>query len=118
MDPILDDASALLPLTVTTVAPDQDGVLVGGSNWHYRINTEWHIGGQSSGIQELASLIGRRVTDLALETHGEYRDLRLTFDDSRSLTAVSDFPYGEWIFSITAPGDPQGLPVFDLSGPC
>jgi hypothetical protein len=118
VDPLLADASSHLPLTVTTVAPDPDGVLVGGADWHYRINTDWRLEGPGSEGKELDSLIGHRVAALSLETHGEYRDLLLAFDDGRSLTAVSDFPYGEWIFSITDPQADHDLPVFDLSGPC
>lgn len=118
MDPLITDAASFLPLTVTTVEPDPDGVLVGGSDWHYRINTDWRLEGSGSEEKALQSLIGHQVTTLALETHGEYRDLLLIFDDGRSLTAVSDYPYGEWIFSIADPEANHGLPVFDLSGPC
>ena len=108
---LLDDASFHLPLTVTTVGTDPDGVSVSGRDWRYRINTEWRIG--PAGGWTLESLVGRQVVALAFEAHGDYADLLLTFDDGRTLTAVSDFPYGEWIFSIEA----NGTPVFDLSGP-
>ena len=121
---------AYLPLTISTVEGDSDGVLVGGRNWHLRINTSWIFGNSmqpttarlesaeadSTGRLALA-VEGHQVSRLGLQFHDSFEDIFLALDDGNVLEVVSDFPYGEWILSIWLEDDPKRLPVLDLSGP-
>ncbi|GAA2809160.1 hypothetical protein GCM10010441_37160 [Kitasatospora paracochleata] len=130
MDPILADVRPHLPLPVSTVEADSDGIRLGGDGWGLRINTEWILhpadgpdgaelsSREQSPAEELAAaLTGREVVDVRLDRHGPYGDIALVLGDGGSLEVISDFPYGEWIFSIWTPTDPEQRPVFDLSGP-
>ncbi|GAB2712513.1 hypothetical protein [Kitasatospora kifunensis] len=134
MDSVIEEARAFLPLTVSTTELDDDGMSIGGRNWRFRINTNWRITSMSrpSGSTPTSTLTStaqgppdalssavrnRRVVDLQLWQHDEYIDLRAVLDDHQVVEVVSDFPYGEWTFSIWREGDPEQVPVYDLSGP-
>ena len=130
MNSVLADVQAHLPLTISTVVSDADGVLVGGQNWHLRVNTDWVLresvqltgllleSAEEDAARRLGEIIdGHSVSGLGLQYHDSYGDAILVLDNGNVLEAVSDFPCGEWILSIWHEDDPKRLPVFDPSGP-
>lgn len=130
MESLIEEARGFLPLTASSVELDDDGMSIGGPNWRFRINTDWRITAKP-GVSETtpasaaqgppdsvrSAVSNRRVVDLELWQHDEYVDLRAILDDQRAIEVISDFPYGEWTFSIWKEEDPRRVPVYDLSGP-
>ena len=121
---------AYLPLVVTLVEEDRDGIGIAGPNWRFRINTTWRlVGAQDPSNVRLTSedpgsvgtlreiVTGDEVVALELCRHEEFGDLKTVLRGGSAVEVVSDFPYGEWIFSIWRADDPGRMPVFDLSGP-
>jgi hypothetical protein len=128
--PVIDELRTFLPLSITAVDSDADGISLTGKSWRLRINTNWRLlyGGQivnSSGIMEsetssslrLDDLIGDDIIDFSFQSSAVGLDLSVVTSGRRILEIFSDFPYGEWIFSRWNGDDPQRIPIYDLEGP-
>jgi hypothetical protein len=127
---VIDELRAFLPLSVTAADSDADGISLSGKSWRLRVNTNWRLlhGGQivnSSGIMgsetssslRLDDLIGDDIVDLAFQSSQVGLDLSVVTSRGHILEIFSDFPYGEWIFSMWNGDDPQRIPIYDLEGP-
>ncbi|MFD6329499.1 hypothetical protein ACFWGI_08020 [Streptomyces niveus] len=75
---------------------------------------KWRVSGGEGGLE---GLVGDDVVETSLQSGPVGFDLGFTTLGGRTLRILSDFPYGEWIFSVWLPGDDQRLPVFDIEGP-
>lgn len=129
MSPIVDEIRRLLPLPVSFVEVDGDGVGVGGENWRLRVNTSWSIVRKGefvrsssippdeSAVHELRNLVGDEIVDVAAVSRDVGLDIKATTRAGAVLEIVSDLPYGEWILSIQFAGNDSHVPVFDLEGP-
>ncbi len=107
----LEEIGAFLPLAISVVDADADGICVGGDRWRLRVNTNWRVSGA------LQELVGDEVTEVGVQSREVGLDLRLVTRTGRVFEILSDFPYGEWIFSVWRPGDERQVPIFDLEGP-
>ncbi|MFC9749613.1 hypothetical protein [Streptomyces niveus] len=114
MSPIADEIRGFLPLRVFDVDADDDGISIEGDRWRLRINTKWRVSGGEGGLE---GLVGDDVVETSLQSGPVGFDLGFTTLGGQTLRILSDFPYGEWIFSVWSPGDEQRLPVFDIEGP-
>ncbi|WP_238425411.1 hypothetical protein [Micromonospora parastrephiae] len=129
MFPWIEDIRAFLPLTVAAVEADGDGVCLSGNQWRLRVNTNWRvsateitamspsISGNVAKGQDLYDLIGDEVVQVSTQTRDVGLDLILRTRTGRIFEILSDYPYGEWIFSVWRPEDERQVPVFDLEGP-
>ncbi|GGQ72165.1 hypothetical protein [Couchioplanes azureus] len=138
----LEDVRAFLPLTIAAVEADLDGVCLGGSYWRLRVNTNWHASatsltatspsisqdvaearasGSSTGAEPtrtvLDDFIGDKIVQVSTLPRDVGLDLRLSTHGGRIFEIISDYPYGEWLFSVWRRGDERQVPVFDLEGP-
>ncbi|WP_055601617.1 hypothetical protein [Streptomyces aureus] len=129
MESVLEEIRGFLPLAVTTVEADTDGVCLQGDRWRLRINTSWRVtqSGQitmspgltreGSSFHGLEDLVGDEVVDVGVQGVRFQQDLYVVTRAGRILEIFSDFPYGEWLLSISATGDEGRTPIFDLEGP-
>ncbi|WP_157546654.1 hypothetical protein [Hamadaea tsunoensis] len=126
----MDDIRAYLPLRVEEATGDADGVAISGASWRLRVNTNWRLlaGGRlvaSSGLpgpdaspsSGLDDLLGDELVDVGFRSSKFGFDLSATTSQGRLFEIASDFPYGEWIFSVWSRDDPKRIPIFDLEGP-
>ena len=107
----VEEIRAFLPLTISVVDADADGVCVGGDRWRLRVNTSWRVSGA------LQDLMGDELIEVGVQSREVGLDLRLETRAGRVFEILSDFPYGEWIFSVWRHGDERQVPIFDLEGP-
>ncbi|WP_329082241.1 hypothetical protein OG211_00110 [Streptomyces niveus] len=114
MSPIADEIQGFLPLRISDVDADDDGISIEGDRWRLRINTKWRLSGGEGGLE---GLVGDDVVETSLQSGPVGFDLSFTTHGGRTLRILSNFPYGEWIFSVWLPGDQQRIPVFDIEGP-
>ncbi|MEU3073755.1 hypothetical protein [Streptomyces laurentii] len=129
MESVLEEIRRFLPLSVTTVEADSDGICLQGDRWRLRINTSWRVteGGQitispsltrdGSSFYGLEDLVGDEVVDVGIQGVQFRQDLYVVTREGRILEIFSDFPYGEWLLSISDMGDERRIPIFDLEGP-
>lgn len=114
MSPIAEEIQRFLPLRISDIDSDADGISIEGDRWRLRINTNWRVDG---GVGGLEGFVGDDVVEASLQAGPVGFDLGFTTREGRTLEILSDFPYGEWIFSVWAPGDDRHIPVFDIEGP-
>ncbi|MFJ2935887.1 hypothetical protein ACIO8G_24425 [Streptomyces sp. NPDC087219] len=129
MESVLEEIRRFLPLTVTAVEADAEGICLQGARWRLRINTSWRVteGGQiaispsltreGSSSYGLEDLVGDEVVDVGVQGVQFRQDLYVVTREGRILEIFSDFPYGEWLLSISDAGDERRIPIFDLEGP-
>jgi hypothetical protein len=127
---VVDELRPFLPLSIVAVDSDADGVSLVGSSWRLRINTNWRLLSDrrivnSSGMMDsetppslrLDDLIGDDIIDLAVQSSAVGLDLCVVTSKGRIFEIFSDFPYGEWVFSMWNSDDPKRIPIYDLEGP-
>jgi hypothetical protein len=127
---VIDEIRPFLPLSITAVECDADGISLAGNSWRLRINTNWRIlsGGQivnSSGIMgsesppplRLDDLIDEDINDVGFQSSRAGLDLSVVTSSGHIIEIFSDFSYGEWIFSVWSSEDPIRIPTYDLEGP-
>lgn len=130
MPSIVDEIRTFVPLSITAVDTDVDGISLSGRCWRLRVNTHWRLvsggkianssgimGSESSLSSRLDDLIGDDIIDVSFQSSRAGFDLSAVTSEGRILEIFSDFPYGEWIFSVWNSDDPQRTPIFDLEGP-
>lgn len=125
----MEEIRRFLPLTVALAEADADGVCLSGDHWRLRVNTSWRvtrngnlvlspsIPRHSSSAYGLEDLIGDEIVDVGVQSREIGLDLTVTTRAGYLFEIFSDFPYGEWIFSVWSPGDERRTPIFDLEGP-
>ncbi|MCX5409061.1 hypothetical protein OHA37_35055 [Streptomyces sp. NBC_00335] len=129
MEAVLEEIRRFLPFSVTAVEADADGICLQGDRWRLRINSSWRVseggqitispsltreGSQSYGLEDL---VGDEVVDVGIQGVQFRQDLYVVTREGRILEIFSDFPYGEWLLSISDVGDERRIPIFDLEGP-
>lgn len=129
MLPWIEEIRAFLPLTIDAAEADGDGVCLSGSHWRLRVNTNWRvsateifamppsISGDAAKTRGLDDLIGDEIVQVGTQTRDVGLDLSLETRIGRSFEIISDYPYGEWIFSVWRSEDERQVPIFDLEGP-
>jgi hypothetical protein len=127
--PWIDDIAAFLPLVVTSVEVDADGICLSGNEWRLRVNTNWRVSeagavemlppvsGDAEEAHGVEGLIGDEIVQAGVQSRDVGLDISLRTRDGRIFEIISDYPYGEWIFSVWQPEDERQVPVFDLEGP-
>ncbi|MFD7843269.1 hypothetical protein ACFV4K_10085 [Nocardia sp. NPDC059764] len=129
MESVLEEIRRFLPLGITAIEVDADGICVQGDHWRLRINTNWRVtqgaeivvspnlAREGSSCPGLEELVGDEVVDVGVQGVQFAQDLYVVTREGRILEIFSDFPYGEWLLSVSRPGDERRLPIFDLEGP-
>lgn len=129
MESVLEEIRRFLPLGITAVEADADGICLQGDHWRLRINTSWRVtegaeiivspslAREGSSHYGLEGLIGDEVVDVGLQGVQFARDLYVVTREGRILEIFSDFPYGEWLFSVSRLTGERRIPIFDLEGP-
>lgn len=126
MSPIVEEVRSFLPLRIHDVDADSGGIIIGGERWRLRINTNWRaMRDETSGWQLSSSsegrspgeLVGDDVVEIYFQSGQAGFDLSFKTREGCMLEILSDFPYGEWIFSVWSRGDERRIPVFDIEGP-
>lgn len=129
MPSFVEELQQLLPLTVTAVDVDADGIALSGNCWRLRVNTNWRV--TRDGVLVLSSellderetrlelerLVGDNIIDVGIQPRVVGLDLCMTTRAGTTFEICSDFPYGEWILSAWSPGDKQRIPIYDVEGP-
>ncbi|MFF3565718.1 hypothetical protein ACFYXS_37395 [Streptomyces sp. NPDC002574] len=129
MSLIVDEIQTFLPLEISTAEADEGGICLSGDRWRLRVNTSWRVslngvvmispslsddGGKSHGIEELA---GDGLVEVGFQSRSVGLDLSFQTRAGRVFEIFSDFPYGEWMFSLWSAEDEHQIPIFDLEGP-
>lgn len=129
MSPIVEEIRHFLPLKVAVAEADADGVCLGGDRWRLRVNTNWRvtrngrlvlspsIPRDASAAHGLEDLIGDEIVDIGVQSREVGLDLAASTRAGYLFEIFSDFPYGEWIFSVWSLEDEHRIPIFDLEGP-
>lgn len=129
MFPWIEEIRAFLPLTVAAAEADGDGVCLSGNRWRLRVNTNWRISateiaatspsipGDAAEAHGFSELIGDEFVQVNAQTRNVGVDLSWRTRTGRTFEIISDYPYGEWIFSVWRSEDERQVPVFDLEGP-
>ncbi|WP_433528927.1 hypothetical protein ACQPYA_21685 [Micromonospora sp. CA-263727] len=129
MFPWIEEIRAFLPLTIAAAEADGGGVCLSGNHWRLRVNTNWRvsateipaispsISGDAAKAHGLDDLIGDEIVQVGAQSRDVGLDLSLKTRTGFIFETISDYPYGEWIFSVWRPEDERQVPVFDLEGP-
>ena len=117
MSSILEEIRQFLPLAVANVETDSEGVCFGGGSWRLRVNTTWRLTENDESVASLEGLIGDEIVDIGFRSREVGMDLIVSTRAGLDFEIISDFPYGEWIFSVWHPEDERRIPFFDLEGP-
>ena len=130
MPTVMDELRLFMPLSITAIDGDADGMSLTGASWRLRINTNWRLVSHgrivnSSGMMIsqtspsvcLDELVGDDITELVFQSSRAGLDLSAVTSRGQILEIFSDFPYGEWILSLWNVNDPKRIPIYDLEGP-
>ncbi|MFF3565746.1 hypothetical protein ACFYXS_37535 [Streptomyces sp. NPDC002574] len=129
MSLIVEEIQAFLPLKIAIAETDEDGICLSGDGWRLRVNTNWRISvndaatmspsfsGDDMKAYGLDGLAGDELVEVQVQSRLVGLDLCFRTRAGRIFEIFSDFPYGEWIFSVWSPQDERQLPIFDLEGP-